>query len=93
MIRVKFLACALLLCSLALVARAQTKSAAPAIPHLEKRGQSTQLIVDGKPFLVLGGELSNTVSSDTERMKAVWPLLAGKGDMNTILTGVSWDWI
>jgi hypothetical protein len=35
---------------------------------LEKRGQATQLIVDGKPFLVLGGELSNTVSSDTERM-------------------------
>src|ERR1022692_4197933 len=93
MIKVRFLACALLLCSLALVARAQTKSAAPAIPHLEKRGEATQLIVDGRPFLVLGGELSNTVSSDTERMKAVWPLLAGKVHMNTILTGISWDWI
>src|SRR5664279_3805014 len=93
MIKVRFLACALLLCSLALVARAQTKPAVPAIPHLEKRGQATQLIVDGKPFLVLGGELSNTVSSDTERMKVVWPLLAGKVHMNTILTGVSWDWI
>jgi len=93
MIKVKFLACALLLCSLAPVARAQTRLAAPAIPHLERRGQATQLIVDGKPFLVLGGELSNTVSSDTERMKAVWPLLAGKVHMNTILTGISWDWI
>ena len=96
MINVRFPARALLLCSVALVARAQTKPAAPAvpaIPHLEKRGQVTQLIVDGKPFLVLGGELSNTVSSDTERMKVVWPLLAGKVHMNTILTGVSWDWI
>src|ERR1039458_2887262 len=93
MIKVRFLACALLLCCLALVARAQTKPAVPAIPHLEKRGQATQLIVDGKPFLVLGGELSNTVSSDTERMKVVWPLLSGKVHMNTILTGVSWDWI
>ena len=74
MIKARFLACALLLCSLALVARAQTKPAVPAIPHLEKRGPATQLIVDGKPFLVLGGELSNTVSSDTERMKVVWPL-------------------
>jgi hypothetical protein len=101
----------ILLCSLALVARAQNKpadsgvphnSAAPAnaaaahsaaAPHLEKRGQATQLIVDGKPFLALAGELSNTVSSDTERMKTVWPVLANKVHMNTILTGVSWDWI
>src|ERR1035441_10323498 len=89
MIKVRFLACAWLLCTLAPVARAQTKLAAPAIPHLEKRGQATQLVVDGKPFLVLGGELSNTVSSDTERMKVVWPLLTGKAHMNTILTGIS----
>jgi hypothetical protein len=96
---------ALILCSLALAARAQTKPAdaavphnAPAphsavIPHLERRGQATQLIVDGKPFLALAGELSNTVSSDTERMKVVWPLLANKVHMNAVLTGVSWDWI
>jgi hypothetical protein len=83
----------LLLCSLALVARAQTKPADTAVPHLEKRGQATQLIVDGKPFLILGGELSNTVSSDLERMKAVWPVLAKKVHMNTILVGVSWDWL
>jgi hypothetical protein len=87
MIAVKSLACAFLLCSPALV-RAQT-----AIPHLEKRGDATQLIVDGKPFLVLGGELSNTVSSDTGRMRTVWPLLANQVHMNTVLTGVSWDWI
>jgi len=82
-----------LLCCVALAARAQGKPADSATPHLEKRGQATQLIVDGKPFLVLAGELSNTVSSDTERMKVVWPLLAGKVHMNTVLTGVSWDWI
>ena len=93
MINVRLLPCALLLCSLALVARAQTKPADPAVPHLEKRGQATQLMVDGKPFLVLGGELANTVSSDTDRMKVVWPLLAHKVHMNTVLTGVSWDWI
>jgi hypothetical protein len=84
---------ALALCFVALVARAQSKPADAAIPHLEKRGQATQLIVDGKPFLALAGELSNTVSSDTERMKVVWPVLANKVHMNTILTGVSWDWI
>jgi hypothetical protein len=89
----RFSACALLLCCLAPVARAQTKPADSAIPHLEKRGRATQLIVDGKPFLALAGELSNTVSSDADRMKAVWPVLAGKVHMNTVLTGVSWDWI
>jgi hypothetical protein len=34
-----------------------------AAPHLEKRGSATQLIVDGKPFLILGGELHNSSSS------------------------------
>ncbi len=81
------------LSSLALVAGAQTKPADTAIPHLEKRGQVTQLIVDGKPFLVLGGELHNTVASDLERMKAVWPVLSRKVHMNTVLVGVSWDWL
>src|ERR1035437_5698619 len=93
MINVRSLAGACLVGSLARVARAQTNPADPAVPHLEKRGRATQLMVDGKPFLALGGELSNTVSSDTDRMKVVWPLLAGKVHMNTVLTGVSWDWI
>jgi len=93
MTNVRLSAFAFLLCFLALVASAQTGPADSAVPHLEKRGQATQLIVDGKPFLVLAGELSNTVSSDTDRMKVVWPLLANKVHMNTVLTGVSWDWI
>lgn len=25
------------------------------LPHLEKNGRATQLVVDGKPFLILGG--------------------------------------
>jgi hypothetical protein len=89
----KLIACTFLLCAPAPVVRAQSEPVARAVPHLEKRGQATQLIVDGKPFLVLAGELSNTVSSDSERMNAVWPALAAKVHLNTILTGVSWDWI
>ena len=27
------------------------------LPHLEKRGEVTQLIVDGQPFLMLAGEI------------------------------------
>ena len=44
-----------------------------AIPHLEKRGTATQLIVDGKLFLVLGGELHNSSSSNIEYVD---PILA-----------------
>jgi Domain of unknown function (DUF5597)/Beta-galactosidase len=62
---------------------------AQSIAHLEKHGTTTQLIVDGQPFLVLGGELANTASSSSEYMKPVWPRLA-KMHLNTVLTGMSW---
>lgn len=71
----------------------QARPGDPAIPHLEKRGAATQLVVDGKPFLALSGELANTASSNLEYMKTVWPMLAGKMHLNTVLTGVAWAWI
>ena len=72
---------------------AQTSSADPSLPHLEKRGLATQLIVDGKPYLALSGELSNTISSNLEYMKTVWPMLADRVHLNTVLTGMCWAWI
>ena len=66
-----------------------TTAGAQSIAHLEVHGTTKQLIVDGKPFLVLGGELANTASSSTEYMKPVWPRLA-KMHLNTVLTGMSW---
>ena len=59
-------------------------------PHLEKRGQATQLIVKGQPWLVLGCELGNSTSSSREYMKAVWPRLKESG-VNTVLAVVSWE--
>ena len=38
------------------------------IPYLRKQGATSQLIVNGKPFLVLGGELHNSSSSSQEYM-------------------------
>ncbi len=60
------------------------------VPHLEKRGAVTQLIVDGKPFVMLGGELHNSSSSSLEYMKPLWPRLAGL-PLNTVLTPLSWE--
>jgi hypothetical protein len=64
----------------------------PSMPRLEKRGQAVQLIVDGSGYLILGGELSNTLSSSPEAMRPVWPRLA-KMNLNTVLTAVAWAWI
>jgi hypothetical protein len=61
-------------------------------PHLEKRHGVTQLVVDGQPFLVLGGELHNSSSSSREYMKRVWPQLVEK-KLNTVIGVVSWEHI
>ena len=62
------------------------------IPHLEKRDGMTKLIVDGRPFICVAGELANSSSSDVETMKSAWPRLA-QMNLNTILTVISWDLI
>jgi beta-galactosidase GanA len=64
----------------------------PQAPHLEKRGATTQLIVDGKPFLMLSGELHNSSSSSLEYMKPIWPQLAAMG-INSVVTPLSWELI
>jgi hypothetical protein len=61
----------------------------PDIPHLQKHGTATQLVVDGKPYLALAGELLNNSATSVEYMKPLWPKLA-KAGFNTILAGVSW---
>jgi beta-galactosidase GanA len=63
-----------------------------AIPHLQKQGKTTQLIVDDRPFLILGGELGNSSSSGSEFMEPIWPRLK-KMNLNTVLTPVYWELI
>jgi hypothetical protein len=63
---------------------ARRSEIAGSAPHLEKRGSATHLVVDGKPFLMLGGELHNSSSSSVEYMKSVWPRLATV-HLNTLL--------
>ena len=70
----------------------QARDSRAGLPHLEKRGSATQLIVDGKPFLVLGGELHNSSSSSVEYMKPIWPRLAAM-HLNTVLLPVAWETI
>jgi len=76
-------------CALLLTTSAYTQN----IPHLEKRGEATQLIVDGRPFLALSGELANTAPTDLEYMRRMFPILANQVHLNTVLTAVAWAWI
>ncbi|MFP5205882.1 MAG: DUF5597 domain-containing protein [Acidobacteriota bacterium] len=71
---------------------ARAASAASGLPHLETRGRATQLIVDGKPFLILGGELHNSSSSSVAYMKPIWPRLAAL-HLNTVALPVTWETI
>ena len=59
------------------------------VPHLQKQGTATQLIVDGKPFLALAGELSNNAATSLPMMEPIWPKLVA-ANLNTALIGVSW---
>lgn len=61
-------------------------------PHLEVRHGARQLVVDGKPFLILGGELHNSSSSSREYMKGIWPQLARR-NLNTVLAVITWELI
>ncbi len=60
------------------------------IPHLEQRGLAKQLIVNGKPFLVLGGELHNSSATNAAYMN---PLLTRLDSMhlNTVLAAITWE--
>lgn len=60
------------------------------IPHLQKKGVATQLIVDGAPFIMLGGEVHNSSSASLDYMAKVWPKLKAL-NLNTVLAPVSWE--
>lgn len=62
------------------------------IPHLEKQGNATQLVVNGKPFLLIAGELHNSTTGGFEYMRPVWKKLAKK-NLNSVLAPVTWELI
>lgn len=72
---------------LAASAFAQT---APDMPHLERRGLATQLIVDGKPFLARAAELHNSSATSRSYMAPLWTKL-NLMNVNTTLAGVPWN--
>jgi hypothetical protein len=57
------------------------------LPKLRRQGTATQLIVDGKPFLIRGGELGNSTASNPAYLRPFWARF-GELNMNTVLAPV-----
>ncbi|ALJ01264.1 mannonate dehydratase [Rufibacter tibetensis] len=75
---------------LAFIIQTQPVLAQGNIPHLQKIGDKQQLVVNGKPFLMLAGELGNSTASTMESMVPVWPRLK-ELNLNTVLVPVYWE--
>lgn len=59
---------------------------------LQKQGTATQLVVDGAPFLILGGELGNSSAACVQDIEHIFPKLERMG-LNTVLVPAYWDLI
>lgn len=61
-----------------------------AIPHIQYYGSNAELLVDGAPYLMTGGELGNSSASSTAYMAPIWPKLQ-KMHLNTVIAPVYWE--
>jgi hypothetical protein len=69
---------------------AQNRGSNNDAPHLEQRGKARQLIVDGKPFLILGGELHNSSATSAAYLNPLLPRL-DSAHLNTVLAAITWE--
>lgn len=75
---------------LASVASLPAEAEGKPLPRLERNGEATQLIVDGQPYLVIGGELHNSSPSSPEYMAPIWDKLA-RNNVRTVIGAASWE--
>ena len=61
-------------------------------PVLVRHGTATQLHVQGKPMLLIAGELGNSSASSPQYMEPHWPRLRAM-NLNTVLAPIQWDMI
>ncbi|WPU99645.1 DUF5597 domain-containing protein [Mucilaginibacter sp. cycad4] len=79
-----FVLCCLVVCIL------KAQNTIQAIPHIQYYGGSAELLVDGAPYLMTGGELGNSSTSSTAYMAPIWPKLQ-KMHLNTVIAPVYWE--
>jgi Domain of unknown function (DUF5597)/Beta-galactosidase len=62
------------------------------LPHIRMENGTGQLVVNGQPFLILGGELGNSSAGTAAQADEIVPKLA-RLHVNTILMPVAWEQI
>jgi hypothetical protein len=67
-------------------------ASAASIPTIKKTEGGGYLFVDGKPYLILGGELGNSSAGTSAQADTILPRLA-KLHLNTVLMPVAWEQI
>ncbi len=67
-----------------------TASVAEQLPQVRKQGKAVQLMVDGKPWTALAGEVHNSVASNAAYMAPIWDRLALL-NLNTVITPAYWE--
>lgn len=62
------------------------------LPELQTQGATRQLVVDGRPFLIRGGELGNSSATNPDHLLPLWPRFRAL-HLNTLLVPAYWDLI
>jgi beta-galactosidase GanA len=65
-------------------------AAAAAPPALRRQGTATQLVVGGRPMLLIAGELGNSSASSPAYMAPHWAKLRAM-HLNTVLAPITWE--
>lgn len=81
-----------LLLSLSVIILAVTAASATErkLVCLARQGSATQLVVDGSPFIILGGELGNSSASSCQDIERIFPKLR-RMNLNTVFVPAYWD--
>lgn len=80
----------ILLSSAVITAQTTNKVAQTKLPQIKPNGAVKQMFVDGKPFIMLSGELHNSSASSIEYMKPIWDKLAAM-HLNSVVSTVNWE--
>src|SRR3954452_12486066 len=78
------------LISLLLFTAVATAAQTAPLPQIRQNGAVKQIFVDGKPFIMLAGELHNSSASGVDYMRPIWDKLAAL-HLNTVVGSASWE--
>lgn len=75
-----------------LLSGCEPKHSLKPIPQIIKENGQSRLMVDGEPFIILGGQVHNSSSSSSLYMEPLWEKFT-RLNFNTVLVPVTWELI